>query len=128
MTARSSSSAASNTSGFNIWYASGPGGGCCWLLSLGRRLRRLDVRNPSRDHGIQRVREQVIYNLTGLAESLYEAERLVHEVTALAALGGSQAMSWPAEIDVFLAVGELAFTSRTSTADPPGNGCGPMRC
>ena len=45
-----------------------------------------DVQPAPRDHGIQRVREQVIYNLTGLAESaLYEAERLVHEVTALAA-------------------------------------------
>jgi len=34
-----------------------------------------------RQHGINQVREQAIYSLTGLAESaLYEAERLIHEI------------------------------------------------
>ena len=40
-----------------------------------------DVAPTPREHGIEMVREQVIYSLTGLAESaLYEAERLVHQV------------------------------------------------
>ena len=38
-----------------------------------------------REHGIQQVREQAVYSLTGLAESaLYEAERLIHEIHAIA--------------------------------------------
>jgi hypothetical protein len=44
-----------------------------------------DAPSAPREHGIHRVREQVIYSLTGLAESaLYEAERLVHEITTTA--------------------------------------------
>ena len=40
-------------------------------------------------------------------------------------LTGWQATSWPAEIDVFLAVGSLPSTSPTWTAGPPAGGSGP---
>ena len=44
---------------------------------------QIDAQLSLHKHGIERVREQVIYSLTGLAESaLYEAERLIHEVHA----------------------------------------------
>lgn len=46
---------------------------------------RKDVPLTRREHGIENVREQVIFNLTGLAESaLYEAERLVDQVKKIA--------------------------------------------
>jgi hypothetical protein len=40
-------------------------------------------------------------------------------------LTGWQAMSWPAEIDVFLAVGNSRSTWPTWTPGPPASGSGP---
>jgi hypothetical protein len=39
-------------------------------------------------------------------------------------LSGWQAKSWPAELKVFVAVRELAYTSPTSTAGQPGRAYG----
>jgi len=76
-----------------------------------------------------RTRRAALYAIGAIA-ILASANALAHSYAGLYdwavhhRLGGWQARSWPAEIDVFLAVGEPLSMSPTSMAGLPGSGSG----
>jgi len=77
-----------------------------------------------------RTRRMALYAIGAIA-ILGSVNALAHSYAGLYEwavhhrLTGWQATSWPAEIDVFLAVGSLPSTSPTWTAGPPAGGSGP---
>ncbi len=77
-----------------------------------------------------RTGKMALYAIGAIA-ILASANALAHSYAGLYGwavhhrMSGWQAKSWPAEIDVFLAVGELALYVASLTPGLPGSGSGP---
>ena len=76
-----------------------------------------------------KTRRAALYTIAAIAiaasaNALAHSYAGLYEWAAHHRLTGWQAMSWPAEIDVFLAVESWLFISPTWTAGRPGSGPG----